>query len=137
MGNGKAAVYGVVLVMALLIAVMVQAQSEPPGPPPGVGNDTNAATLCDPGELLAGDSSCIQFPADTSRTNAEIQTLVGPHTDLSDIQQQLDNLIAFVSRESISFRNQVRNKRETLEGFPARTAFVMTERQRRGCPGLT
>lgn len=81
MGNGKAAVYGVVLVMALLIAVMVQAQSEPPGPPPGVGNDTNAATLCDPGELLAGDSSCIQFPA--------------------------------------------------------RTAFVMTERQRRGCPGLT
>ena len=79
MVNGKAAVYGVVLVMALLIAVMVQAQ---PGPPPGVGNDTNAETECPDGHALLGDGSCV---------------------DVVALQQQLDNLTAHASGVKIGF----------------------------------
>ncbi len=55
MGNGKAVVRGVFLVMALLIPVMVQAQGQGGGPPPGVDNDTNAATLCSGDQVLTGD----------------------------------------------------------------------------------
>lgn len=51
------------LVIALCIPVAVEAKG---GAPAGAGNDTNAETECDTGELLEGDGNCIPIPVDTN-----------------------------------------------------------------------
>jgi hypothetical protein len=100
MGNGKVVVRGVFLVMALLIPVMVQAQG---GPPAGVGNDTNAGTLCASGQYLDGDGTCKEVSTITPDTNARTQcpnghALLGDGTciDVVALQGQLNVLAAWL-----------------------------------------
>jgi len=78
MGNGKAVVRGVLLVMALLIPVMVQAQGGP-----SEGKDSLADRVTD----LESDVSTLQ--TDLGAAQGNIGTL---QTDLADLQTQVDAL---------------------------------------------
>ncbi len=74
---------GFTLVAAFVGLLWVGFANAQPAPPPGAGIDTNAEPLCDAGELLDGDGNCI------------------PITDLSDIQERLDNLIALATGRGV------------------------------------